>query len=400
MKKIFLLIIGVTLLISCNKTSNNVGQSDEKNKVINLTSSNNKKISELFSSFEIIPLETNDSSLVGLGVRYAEFYKDKIYILNTIGSGRNVLCFDSKGDFLFVVDRVGQGPEEYSNLGEFFIDRSRDEMILICERGKVMSLDLDGNFKKTQMRSDKYNITNASYVNDSTYVGYGGEGLLPGKFDLIQFDSNSLVVKRKSDKIKEPIPYAGDLCLSYYSNNLYYYSFMSDTIYDVTNIEAPEAIYYINPGQNTQNAKKRLIAFSSEYDKFVEEFVKLANSEKMKLIYSYYMNKDWVAINVFEPDERSAKKQKMRESVIFYNNEKRESFSSDNIIFDIFNLNEGLNDVQIIGSSDDSFYLLIENEFTEKQKTQIKQSKLTEKEKAILINYTEEDNPLLIVIKT
>ena len=62
--------------------------------------------------------------------------------------------------------------------------------------------------------------------------------------------------------------------------------------------------------------------------------------------------------------------------------------------------NETLPELKIVANCDDYFYLLINYEFTEEQKKQIKQSKLTEKEKAILINHTEEDNPIIIKIKT
>ena len=400
MKKIYLLMMLGILLISCNKTNNNIAESSGQVEVINLISSTQKNFSEVFSSFEIIPLETNDSSLVGRRISKMEFYKNKIYLLNVLSSRKNILCFDSSGKFLFVIDKIGSGPEEYTHLEYFFIDYYQEKLVLICEAGELMHLNMDGNYIVTKNSSEKSYLTQMFALSDTVYLGSSDEELPPVGFNLIQFDSNSLEIKQKSDKLKEGIPsIMGNFCMTYYKNNVYYYNNINDTIYNVTNMNSMEVSYYINSGKDTQNAKKQLKAFASkDYNQFLNFFQKLFTDKGIKLVSSFYMNSGWVAINIIEPKEKYKAAEGVFVSTIFYDKKTKESYSSANIIFDIFNIKEAINDIHIIGSSDDTFYFLIKNEFTEKQKEQIKQSKLTKEEKEILINHEDENNPIMIKI--
>ena len=401
MKNVYLFIILGTLFVSCNGKSNE-RRNNELIEVIDLVSSSQKKISELFSSFEIIQLETDTSSLVGLSLGRMEIYKDKIFLLNQLSSRRNILCFNSNGNFLFAIDRFGEGSEEYTYLQDFFIDKNQDELVLICSPyGAVMYLDMEGNFVKTKARPDKSYISHMYPLNDSTYMGYSDMVSQPIGFNLMQFDANSFEIKQMSDMVKEEIPNMGHLRLAYYNNSIYFYDFLGDTIYDVTDLNLIKTLYYINSGKDTQDAKKQIKAISSKKNEiYIMESLKIYYDMGMISIHSYFINNNWVAINIDEPRERYKMKEDIFESIVFYNKKKQESYSSKNIIFDVFNLNEALPEIQIIGNSDDFLYILINIEFTEKQKEQIKQSKLTEKEKAILINHTEEDNPIIMKIKT
>jgi hypothetical protein len=75
----------------------------------------------------------SDSSLIGLYINRIEFYKNKIFILNQMNSHSNILCFDISCTFLFSIDRLGSGTDEYTYLGDFFIDRLQDRLILCNE---------------------------------------------------------------------------------------------------------------------------------------------------------------------------------------------------------------------------------------------------------------------------
>ena len=401
MRNKYLLIILAAILVSCNKTSRNDAQGNDQIEVIDLMSSGKKKVSELFSSFEIIPLETHTSSLVGLYVVKMEFYRDKIYLLNRLSSRKNILCFDSNGKFSFVIDRIGEGPGEYAYLQDFIIDSNREELILFCGPNEsVISLDLNGNFIKAKAKPDALSYLNQIVpLNDSAYMVYSDVNLQPVGFNLIQLDATSLEIKRKSDKMKEYTLDLGIFCLTYYNNNVFYYNNISDTIYNATDIDSITPLYYINSGKDTQDAKKQFKALASkskDRDQFIEESLNILYDKGMKVFYSYYLNSSWVAINIFEPKERYKMEEGVSTSIIFYNKKDRKSYSSKNIVFDIFNLKDAIPEIKLIGSSDESFYLLIRDEFTEKQKAQIRQSKLTEDEKNILINRTEEDNPIVI----
>ena len=141
---------------------------------------------------------------------------------------------------------------------DFFIDRNKEELILICNPyGVVIYLDMDfGNFIKTMPRPDEESyIIQMHQLNDSIYTGYSEMDTPPVGINLIQYDANSFEIKQKAGKIKDPL-HMGHLCLAYYNNSMYYYGFFCDTLYDVTDINLPKTIYYLNSGKDTQYAKK------------------------------------------------------------------------------------------------------------------------------------------------
>ena len=86
---------------------------------------------------DFIPLETTDRGLTGLHVTRIECFEDRIYLLNKMSSHSSILCFNKEdGRFLFVIDRIGQGPEEYSYLNDFLIDIDKRNIVLLSENGR------------------------------------------------------------------------------------------------------------------------------------------------------------------------------------------------------------------------------------------------------------------------
>lgn len=72
-------------------------------------------------STRIVPLETNNQSLIG-SIQRIICYKDKIYILNDAGENGSIMVFDTNGHFNAKIEKHGRGPGEYIKLGDFDID--------------------------------------------------------------------------------------------------------------------------------------------------------------------------------------------------------------------------------------------------------------------------------------
>lgn len=94
-------------------------------------------------SIEYIPLETNDSCLIGniLDLRISEDY---IFIYN--GKASEVLQFDKKGHFVRQIGREGNGPGEYSMITELAIDDAHKKVFIFQYSGAVLTYSFEGEF--------------------------------------------------------------------------------------------------------------------------------------------------------------------------------------------------------------------------------------------------------------
>lgn len=101
-------------------------------------------LSEIVSSFSIIPLETNDTCLIG-EVSKLEFYKDEILILDKIYSDR-LFVFNKEGKYLRDIGRRGAGPDEYMQINDFSIDKKNNIIYVLCDKKKVFFYSLSGQY--------------------------------------------------------------------------------------------------------------------------------------------------------------------------------------------------------------------------------------------------------------
>ena len=148
MKNCFLLIAVASFLLGCsgNKKENTL-QDEEGTPVINLSSDNVSKVallplSEAAAKVEIVSLEVTDESLIGEITKmkvtdsdiWVKHYKDN-----------HVLRFSRSGKFLNKVGKVGQGPEEYIRMADFFVDENTKEVYIQTTIVGVKVYDYEGN---------------------------------------------------------------------------------------------------------------------------------------------------------------------------------------------------------------------------------------------------------------
>lgn len=132
------------ILSSCSKHSSVM--SEDKALDIDCSEITNEvfKLSEIASSFSIIPLETNDTCLIG-EVSKLEFYKDEILILDKIYSDR-LFVFNKEGKYLRDIGRRGAGPDEYMQINDFSIDKKNNIIYVLCDKKKVFFYSLSGQY--------------------------------------------------------------------------------------------------------------------------------------------------------------------------------------------------------------------------------------------------------------
>ena len=136
----------LALLCFSSCQSNEPSGTPVQNVVLDLDLDQKLFLSEIADSIEIIPLEQTDESDIRLVWRLVT-YKNRYYFYNGIGTEEtNLLVFDSQGNFIYRLDKRGQGPGEYLQLNDIAIDRKKEELLLLTARHGVYRYDLDGRF--------------------------------------------------------------------------------------------------------------------------------------------------------------------------------------------------------------------------------------------------------------
>ncbi|NDV46528.1 6-bladed beta-propeller [Paludibacter sp. 221] len=385
------------LLVSfCNCTGKKNTQIEVCNtcEVISLNSSSEKGLTDMFDSINIIPLETTEESLIGLDINKLEVYGNRIYVLNESYSHKNILCFSPQGKFLFRIDRIGNGPGEYIDLFDFFVDKSRNQLLLLNENNMVSYYDLDGNFLYSKKKPEDTYTRQLVYTNDSTYFGYNDAETSPEGNNLFNFEAQNFAVRTVSNELKEPL---GDLAtrpLAIYNENIWFYNNTDEIIYNITNLNTLEKVYLLNINKETRKIKRHIIyrniANSDEkMEVFLNEFYK---NEKIKIINSFYINEKWIVFTFIN----SKSNRSICKTALFYNKDKQETtYSPDIDVFNAFNLS----DCEIIGSDDNGYlYILLRMDLADENRMKkIQKSNLSEKD--IFLNVKTDDNPILLKVK-
>ena len=168
MKNCFLLIAIASFLLGCsgNKKENTL-QDEEGTPVINLSSDNVSKVallplSEAAAKVEIVSLEVTDESLIGEITKmkvtdsdiWVKHYKDR---------------FSRSGKFLNKVGKVGQGPEEYIRMADFFVDENTKEVYIQTTIVGVKVYDYEGNYKRTAAKTSPDDVFMTMYFQFALY---------------------------------------------------------------------------------------------------------------------------------------------------------------------------------------------------------------------------------------
>jgi hypothetical protein len=281
---------------------------------------------------------------------------------------------------------------------DFIIDPTRSRIILISELGKCLYFDIkNGEFINDNKFEIFYN-PQYFYLTDSKYIAYHDPEELPQKIIFLEYNSNTMQVSQLSSSLSEPIGNLGNSPLAVHNKNAYYCS-IQDTIYNIMNIQNPNPCFYIDWGIDIGKIKKSIFAINNSNKevilrKFNEHFFE---KQKLKIIGSWYIGTKWIVFNILQSDHNMQDLQDFRTSILFYNIETKKSYSSEKM--DFYDLNFS-NHTQAVGMSDEAVYLELNNRYFEQDhRKAIKESSFSKENKEILLQQTEECNPLIIKIK-
>lgn len=126
------------------------------------------EISDLIDSIKYVKLELTENSIIGELTKMIIF-EDRIYILDMKTS--SLFTFDINGKYISKICNVGQGPDEYTQLDFFTIDKEQRHLVLTDLVGYwVMRYDFDGNY--LSRKKIPFWIRDIAPVNNMGYVLY------------------------------------------------------------------------------------------------------------------------------------------------------------------------------------------------------------------------------------
>lgn len=140
-------MFSILFVVCCVGCSHNEKE-DTNATIIDIDKFNNTdtiNFSQIFNSYKVIPLETNDSCLIG-SVSSIRFCNDYIVVLDQNVS-QSVFLFDINGNFIRKIGAMGKGPGEY--IIPYSITTNEDDneiMILDDASQRILIFSLNGEF--------------------------------------------------------------------------------------------------------------------------------------------------------------------------------------------------------------------------------------------------------------
>lgn len=162
-----------------------------------LPKEDNPSWTELFSqSYKLVPLETNDTCLIGQIDKIKKF-KNHYYIAS---SGNSLFHFDEQGNFISALTQKGAGPEEFIRIEDFEVYEVNGKTeIWISDNQSIKSFDaFNGQF--LYKKSFPFTIYKFKRLNNSHILLVTGQN----EYILTLVDENCQVLKQY---LKKEIPY-------------------------------------------------------------------------------------------------------------------------------------------------------------------------------------------------
>ena len=150
------------------------------------------KATDIFENIHYVPLETNDSSLLGNFPKNIINKNNYIYVYDTKISGQEIYLYNKDGGFLHHIGRKGQGPEEY--LGGMHIAVSNQGVVSVLDRmnAAVINYTSENNFY-SRIKLDSSSMYDGIFLTDSLLLvknWYDSPGY---KFHVVNVHSEKVV---------------------------------------------------------------------------------------------------------------------------------------------------------------------------------------------------------------
>lgn len=219
----------------------------------------------LIKDCKIIPLETNDSVLIG-SIDKVIVDQDKLYV-GDFSKTHSVYVFDLQGNFQQKISRQGRGPEEYLSLYDMFIDPHTGELNLLSRIDrKLLAFDKnDVSYHKTQKLPKTFMELIPS---QNGYVGFSAN------YSEDRNDPYNLWLLDKDFQIYNKEFSIQTTWESRWSSSVTVFSSFQDTVYYIPAIR-DFSVYKLDGDRFTLEysinfGKNQIPAFNMSYDEYLE----------------------------------------------------------------------------------------------------------------------------------
>ena len=193
------------------------------------------EFSAIVDSIKYIPLETNDSVLLGNKAYIAYGDSNDIFIKNN----KLIYRFDTNGRFKNTIGRIGNGPGEFNLIHNISVNRYIKEIYLYVGNNRIVKYKYDGTYiKQIELKTDNH-ITIAMNTNSDMIIAesrsYSDNGL---SVLLTSFDESGNIINEKliyKDNINVEIQLQTVPMMYHYSKVLKYKDCYSENLYSIYN---------------------------------------------------------------------------------------------------------------------------------------------------------------------
>ena len=189
-------------------------------------------LSSIFDSISYQTFQLSDSTVIG-SIDKIEIHNFRYYFWDKIG--RKIWCYDLDGNFIFKLDKRGQGPGEYLGISDFNIDKERQQLLILDQNSKkILCYDLNGNHIKN-FAIDVSAVQFAIVENGWLLYSRGGPDFLR---DKIKYGYNLLMYDFDGNLLEQYCPYNditdrsfGLKNFSTFNQQIFFRYAINDTIY-------------------------------------------------------------------------------------------------------------------------------------------------------------------------
>jgi hypothetical protein len=236
------------MLIACNH-GNTILSKEIVEIKISPNESNQVNILQLIESIDLIPLETNDNSLIG-NIRTVKADENYLYVLDY--SNSPVKMFSKDGKFISEIGRKGAGPGEYIQISDFLPGKDTVNIFAWSGNRKWIRYSSANKFLYETNMSFPFDVI--CPLNSDKYLLYVSNGTVSDECDhyLYCIDRNFKIQSRLDPKIS-PTDIPLNIAQAHFCQNSEYILYMKnycDTVYTVSRDLDIQAKYHFDFGKN------------------------------------------------------------------------------------------------------------------------------------------------------
>lgn len=189
MKKLLYALICFFILARCGINTDKFKDEDFIVIPINENIPETSVLNSFIERVMYIPLETNEKSMIH-EITQIEFIDGKFVIFDR--QRKSVLIFNSEGNFLHKIGKIGTGFDEYLDIRSIATDESKNTICLFDQKQfAVLEFDISGKFIDKTYIDDIY-FSYFKKTNDNIFCFMHNRPYKNNFYDLICFEHNEI----------------------------------------------------------------------------------------------------------------------------------------------------------------------------------------------------------------